>query len=123
MIDIPDHVRSLLRQSVSTPWGLDLLLLLKARPERLWTVSELAAELRGSNLLVEDNLRKLTRAGLVEETSPQLFRYFPKTGRLDQEVEELQRLYIRAPLTVIREIVRAPNEKIQSFVDAFRFKE
>jgi hypothetical protein len=35
-------------------------------------------------------------------------------------VAELAKLHSEYPLAVIKEIVRAPNDKIQSFVDAFR---
>jgi hypothetical protein len=35
---------------------------------------------------------------------------------------EVERHYIERPLALIKAIVSAPNEKIQSFADAFRFK-
>jgi hypothetical protein len=34
----------------------------------------------------------------------------------------LARLYAERPLAVIREIMSAPNDKLHSFVDAFRLK-
>jgi hypothetical protein len=118
----PEPVAAFLRSSVKTTWALDLLLLVKSSPARLWSIGELMSRLRSSPPIVEDALRTFLRLGLMTEESGGCYRYVSTNVELDVIVSELVRLYAERPLAVIREIVSAPNDKIQSFVDAFRLK-
>lgn len=89
---------------------------------RSWTLDELARELRGNRNLVQDVLSALARAGLLAPEAGGAYRYQAATPELDAIVAELERHYAERPVALIKEIFSAPNEKIQSFADAFRIK-
>lgn len=118
---IPDHIAAFLRATIKSVWALDLLVLMKNAPDRGWTVSSLNDRLRASTSLVEEILAAFTRQGLVTEADGS-YRYAPASAEIEALASELGRLYGERPLAVIKEIVSAPNEKIHSFVDAFRLK-
>jgi hypothetical protein len=118
---IPDDLLRLIRGSIKSVWTLDVLLLMR-REAKSWPVDELARELRGNRTLVHDVLSALARAGLVAADDDGNYRYRPASEEADAMVGRLERIYIERPLALIKEIVSAPNEKIQSFADAFRLK-
>lgn len=83
---------------------------------------DLNRELRGSLRLVSDILDQFAAAGLVSDGGGGSFRYDPRTADLDKLVQQLEAAYGARPLAVVREIVAAPNEKIQTLADAFKVK-
>src|SRR5690606_32472415 len=103
-------------------WALDLLVLMKGAPRQDWTVTSLNDRLRASTSLVEEILATFIGNGLVVLEGDGVYRYQPENGEIDTLAGELTRLYAERPVAVIKEIVSAPNEKIHSFVDAFRLK-
>lgn len=118
---IPEHLAAFLRAAVKSVWALDLLVLIKNEPHRAWTVAALNDRLRASTSLVEEILATFTRQGLMV-SEPNGTYHYQTQGETDALASELTRLYAARPLAVIKEIVSAPNEKIHSFVDAFRLK-
>ncbi|MCC6915499.1 MAG: hypothetical protein IT566_17510 [Rhodospirillaceae bacterium] len=118
---IPEHLASFLRTTIKSVWALDLLVLMKNAPDQAWTVAILNDRLRASTSLVEEILATFIRQGLVVSEADGSYRY-QAGGDADAVAGELIRLYGERPLAVIKEIVTAPNEKIHSFVDAFRLK-
>jgi hypothetical protein len=116
----PD-VRSFLHTVVQTTWGLEILLLMKASAPRLWTPAELNAEIRGSIPLIEDVLAIFEQGGIVKRTA-RGFVFAPEQSSVNDTVEELACVHAQYPLAVVKEILRAPNEKIHMFVEAFRLK-
>jgi DNA-binding IclR family transcriptional regulator len=119
---IPEHLRTFLRATIKSVWALDLLVLIKGAPGRSWTVASLNDRLRASTSLVEEILGSFIRQGLVAEEPGGTYRYAPADAQTDALASELARLYAERPLAVIKEIMSAPNEKLHSFVDAFRLK-
>jgi hypothetical protein len=119
---IPDQLLHFIRGSIKSVWTLDLLILMRRARERSWTLDALTHELRGNRTLVHDVLSALVTAGLVQVDAEGSYRYRPATPELDSLVEQLERVYVERPLALIKEIVSAPNEKIQSFADAFKIK-
>jgi hypothetical protein len=118
---IPEHVLQFVRRYIKSVWTLDLLVHMRREPARSWTVDILARDLRGSRPLVEDALSGLNRAGLLKQDANGAYRYEPAAD-LDAIAAELERHYAERPVALIKEIASAPNEKIQSFADAFRIK-
>jgi predicted transcriptional regulator len=119
---IPEHVLTFIRSSIKSVWALDLLILIRRARVRSWTLDALAQELRGNRTLVNDVLSALMKAGVIQADTEGSYRYWPATPDLDALVEQLDRLYAERPVALIKEIVSAPNEKIQSFADAFKIK-
>lgn len=116
----PD-VLSFIREHIRSVWALELLLKLKADPERCWTADELVEVLRASHALVDDNLAALMSAGLVIPDDTGCFRYRPVAPALARLCDDLEETYRVRPVTVIRWI-SAPAERLKSLADAFRFK-
>ena len=119
---IPEHLTAFLRANIKSVWALDLLVLIKTSPHRSFTVNALNDRLRASPSLVEEILATFIRQGIVTAEPDGGYRYAPAGSEVDAAVSELTRLYAERPMAVIKEILSAPNEKIHSFVDAFRLK-
>lgn len=116
----PD-VLSFIREHIRSVWALELLLKLKADPERCWTADELVESMRASHALVDSNLDALMSAGLVVADDAGCFRYRPAAPVLGRLCDELDETYRVRPVTVIRWI-SAPAERLQSLADAFKFR-
>lgn len=124
---LSDDALTLLRSSVRSVWALELLLLLRRDPERIWSAEALIRELRGSAVVVEEALSSLTAAGLVIDgggvgSGGGAYGYRPAAPLLDQWVQEIADAYAQRPSAVIRQIFSAPGSKVQIFADSFRFR-
>ncbi|WP_223393397.1 hypothetical protein [Caulobacter segnis] len=115
----PD-VLSFIREHIRSVWALELLLKLKADPERCWAANELVEAMRASHALIDDNLAALMAAGLVIPDDRGCFRYRPAAPVLARLCDELEETYRVRPVTVIRWI-SAPTERLRSLADAFKF--
>lgn len=120
---IPEDIRQFVRSAIKSVWALELLLFLRRHAGAAWTVERLTIELRSSQPLVADILASFKKSRLVEEKPDNLFEYRAASPELDALVARLERAYAETPIALIKEIVSAPNEKIQSFADAFKFKQ
>ena len=118
---IPEHILQFVRRYIKSVWTLDLLVLMRRQAGRSWTAERLAGEIRGNQPLVQDVLSTLVRAGLLRQEG-EAYGYGPASAELDAIAAELERHYAERPVALIKEIASAPNEKIQSFADAFRIK-
>lgn len=110
-----------IREHIRSVWTLELLLKLKADPERAWSPTELVEAMRASHALVDGSLEVLMTAGLVIADDDGCVRYRPAVAALSGLCDELEQTYRIRPVTVIRWI-SAPVERLQSLADAFRFK-
>jgi hypothetical protein len=120
---ISEPVLRFVRSTIKSVWALELLLLMYRRPDTAWTVEALTAELRGSAAFVIELLLIFEQAGLIQRDGNGSITYRPQSPDLHELVGQLERSYAERPLTLIKEILSQPNEKIQSFADAFRFKQ
>lgn len=118
---IPEHVRGFLRTEIKSTWMLDLLMVLKGSAPRAWAPADLIAELRGSKVVVEDCLARLVSLGIVSRDNGR-YHYAGAGNPHAATIEDLVRIYAEQPLAVIKEILSSPNDKIQSFIDAFKLK-
>jgi hypothetical protein len=115
-------VLAFVRDTIRSIWSLELLLLLQRDAAKAWQVPELVAALHANAQVVTESLAALGSAGLVRMGEDGLCRYGPATSRLADSVTELAALYSRKPVTVVRAVLSAPNAKIRTFADAFRFR-
>lgn len=109
------------RDRVRSAWTLELLLVLYRAPHP-WRREALVRELRATDALIAENLSLLQSAGLIASTDADHYVYHPDTPALANLVAALAELYAQKPITVLRTIFTAPNDKIRSFSDAFLFK-
>jgi len=119
---IPEPVLQFVRGSIKSVWTLDLMVLMRRHRERTWMPDALAGELRANRALVQEALSSLVLAGLLVAEPDGSYRYQPANPALETVAAAIERHYVERPLALIKAIASAPNEKIQSFADAFRFK-
>lgn len=115
----PD-VLEFIRGSIKSVWGLEILLLLKAKADQAWSADEIVRELRASTTLVTENLSVLETCGLLARTEDGRWSFAPAAPVLNELTERLEAAYRERPVGVIKAIASAPNDKLQTFADAFR---
>ena len=120
--DFPEHVRQLLVDCIRSVSQLEVLLLLMRESGTEWTAERVSAELYIQPQPAAEHLRKLHNGGLLTKIEPDRYRYGTDTTDRDRAVRDLARLYSVMRLRVINEIMSIPDDSIQSFADAFKFK-
>ncbi len=116
-----EELSQFIASSFRSVWALEVLLLLK-RKEGFHPRDELIANLRGSELVVEQALASLVAAGLVAADEHGGAAYMPVSPETDQLVDRTAELYERRPNAVRRMIVSASAPGLNAFADAFRLR-
>ncbi len=119
---IDDDILNFLRTSIRSVWTLELLLLLWRSRPRAWSAAELVRELRASDSIATDGLAALQAVGLIVPEGQDRFRYTAASSALDGIVQRLAQLYQERPMAVTRAIFASPDQRLQTFADAFRLK-
>ena len=121
--DLPDNVRSLVADCLSSITQLDLLLLLHGSPERSFGAAELSRSLRVPERFVTGQLVDLTAAGVVaaEDADPPSWR-FAAGGARARDVRDLAEAVERRKRAVHSLILSGPSDDVQLFSDAFRLR-
>lgn len=117
---LDEDLLSLIQGSIPSVWALEVLLLLRRTADRSWNAAELALELRANERLVGEQLASLETAGLVACDGE--CRYAPAAPALDALCGRLETAYRERSGQVIKAIMAGPNDKLQIFADAFRFR-
>jgi hypothetical protein len=127
--EIPEEIRSLLRDRIPSHEQLEVLLLMHSDPARQWAIEEFSDNLRISVILAEEAVQHLAAAGLVE-----LFRQPGKALRARGPlpayaglVDRLAQVYRDARLEVVmlmsaNAIERMRTGAVRAFADAFVIK-
>jgi hypothetical protein len=110
-----------IRTAVGSVWALELLLFVRAYPDRPWTPAELARELRSNEQLAAGALAVFEAAGLAVR-GPDGFVYAPASAELNALAGKLAQAYRERPVAVVNAIVSSRTSSLRSFADAFRFK-
>ena len=110
------------RRVLRSVWTLELLLLLHRDGERSWQAAELVSASHANARIVSESLAALVSLGYVVEDAAGGYRFQPASPVLAESVQALAELHARKPVAVVHAIISAPNDKIQTFADAFRFK-
>jgi hypothetical protein len=96
--------------SIGSVWALELLLLLKREPSRVWNADALVRELRSSPIVIDEALQRLRTAGLIAQDSPDAYRFHAASPQLDLLASQLEKVYATKPTTVINAIVTARDK-------------
>lgn len=119
---LDDDLLEFIQSSIRSVWTLEVLLLLRRERERAWSAEDLVRELRASDVVVGENLGLLEAAGLAAPAGNGLWRYAPASALFDGLAGRLAAVYREKPVTVVKAIVTSPNEKLQTFADAFKLR-
>ena len=114
-------ILTFVRSSFRSVWALELMLFLQ-RSGRAWKTDELVAEMRASQVVVDQSMADLLAAGFVLMDDDQRVRYGPASAEIDHMARETALLYGRQPDRVRRAIVTRSDAKLVDLAEAFRFK-
>ena len=114
-------IERFIRSAFGSIWALELLLILRQRPDQDWPRAELIAALRASEQVLARSCADLNAAGLITERDD-VVRYAPATPELEVAVAAVVKLYAARPAQVRRLIVGGPQDAVESFADAFRLR-
>jgi hypothetical protein len=115
-------IHRFMRSAFGSIWSLELLLLLRSRPEHDWTRRELIESLRASEQVLTKSTADLVAAGLVAVDDEGRARYAPGSPALDETVASVAAFYASRPSAVRRLIVGGAADSVVNFADAFRFR-
>lgn len=118
--DFPAAFRTFVNRNITSVEQIEVLLILHAKPERVWTVDEISAILRSSPYAIESRLPGLIAAKLAKQTGAGY--QYTGSGRSHAYVEQLQEEYGARRFSVI-ELVFSKPDPLQSFADAFRIRD
>jgi len=118
-----EQILAFLRAHIRSLWALELLLLLARDRGKAWLPSDLVREMRSSAVAVDEALRNLQSAGLAAADADNRYRYSPASAELDALASGIAQAYAARPSAVVKAIVRAPDDKLRIFADAFRLKD
>ena len=119
--EIPDTVRRLISESISSVPELEAILLLRADREREWTVDEAGARLYVSHTVAAHVLATLAAKGFFARTDHR-YRYAPATAALDAAVTALASAYTTNLIAVTHLIHSRPATSVLQFAEAFRMR-
>lgn len=123
--ELTDDVRTLIANHITSVEQLEILLLLRSRPDVDFRVEEVADEIRTSARSAGARLEDLRARGLVSsraDGAATVYRYQPASEWLRRTVERLADAYAHRRFTVIELIFAKPIEKLRLYADAFRFR-
>jgi hypothetical protein len=115
-----DSLARFIKSAFRSIWSLELLLLLRGRPDHGWSRDELIGALRASEQVLAGGVADLEAAGLVRAEGDRL-RYAPGSAVMEQTVEEVARLYASRP-TKVRRLIVGGEDQLTRFADAFRLR-
>lgn len=116
---ITDGARRLIAEHIHSVEQLEVLLLLRAAPEKAWTAAEVARALVSQPDTAETRLTDLEQRRLIRLTDSG-WRYDP--GPREREVSELAEAYNTRRVAVVGLIFSKPSDSVTSFSDAFRLR-
>lgn len=119
--EINDVLRAFVRKHVRSVGELEVLLWLRAHPQRAWTADEIARELRNNRNAATEYLRHFSRTGLAHETEIGRYQY-AEDATIHELVTALADAYAERPVSVVDLIYAEPRDQVQLLADAFKIK-
>lgn len=115
-----DSLARFIKSAFRSIWSLELLLLVRGRPDHGWSHDELIGALRASEQVLAGGIADLQAAGLVAADDERL-RYEPGSTALARTVDEVARLYAARP-TKVRRLIVGGEDQLTRFAEAFRLR-
>ena len=121
--DLDDELRLFVETHFRTIEQLEVLLLLRGAPDRVFTAETAFDRIRSSVSSITERLRELCNAGFLDcqEGPPPTFRYAPRTTELTQAVDRLSEAYKIRRVAVVQAIYGQRSRGPSEIAKAFRF--
>ncbi|MFL6521012.1 MAG: hypothetical protein ACJ8NS_12380 [Chthoniobacterales bacterium] len=121
---LSDSVKQFLGRYIHSLEQLELLLLLRGQPDRLWTVTQVYEVIRSSQASLRKGLECFTNEGFfcAEKGTLPAFRYSPQNEELREAVEQIAASYRLSRVRVIEAIFAPQIDPVQKFADAFKLR-
>jgi len=126
----PPDVQELLREHIESYEQLELLLIIRADMESVWTEETLATRFRIPTSLVLAALDGLESAGFIEvrrQGSEQRYVYLRQSDKVEATISSLAMAYRENPIPIVKlmsanAIERLRTAALRTFADAFILK-
>jgi hypothetical protein len=120
--EIPEPVSRLIAQHVHSAAQLEVLLLLRAAPDREWSVADVARARVSTDRLAEQLLEDLRLCGFADATgTPRRYRYAPP-AELRPVIDDLAEAYATRRVAVVGLIFSKPPSAVTELADAIRIR-
>jgi hypothetical protein len=124
---IPQEVANFLADHIESVLELELLLLLRSEPARVWTAATLAQQLKIDAVFAAAQLDKFYAHQLLSAEARTdepgfAYRYAPASGQLDAIVASVAAAYASHRVSIIGLIFSKPTSNLKTFADAFRIR-
>lgn len=120
--EIPEPVSRLIAQHMHSAAQLEVLLLLRAVPDREWSAADVARAQVSTDRLAEQLLEDLRLRGFADAIgTPRRYRYAP-SAEVRPVVDDLAQAYATRRVAVVRLIFLKPSSAVTGLVDAFRIR-
>jgi hypothetical protein len=119
---VPKDVERFIATDIESVEQLEVLLLLRAAPDKHWTAHEVARALVSRVDSAADWLDRMARRDLLAQTGDGTYRYAPPTPDVAHTIDALAESFAKYRVTVVALIFSKPSERVRLFSDAFRLR-
>ncbi|WP_009963888.1 hypothetical protein [Verrucomicrobium spinosum] len=130
---LTDRIRNFVEHYVFAVEHLEVMLLLEATPETVFTADEVYSKILSSRGSITAWLETMVEHGLASKNgaggqTPTTYQFAPRTPELREYMQELAQVYGAYPVRVI-EVIYHPGRRqhsqdpAQSFANAFKFRQ
>lgn len=119
-----EGARRFLATYIDSVARLELLLMLRSRPDRSFSAAEVSRELRMTTAVMETHLAGLEVMGLAisDPAASGHYRYSLRQESLEPVIAELAQAYLDRRVSLITQIYSPATDPVRSFADAFRWR-
>jgi hypothetical protein len=118
--DLSNDVREFLSRNIRSIEQLEILLVLRASPDQVWTVKEIYQRVMTNEASIRSSLRLLCEQALVRMVDDDSYEFSAKED-FHQVIEKLAGLYKEMPTRVLSALY-GPSSDLSAFVQAFRIR-
>ena len=121
---ITPEIQRMVADHIDSADQLDILLLIHAAPERVWTARQVSEAVFTVPTAATMRLEQLVDAGFLASTGggDPSYRYGPATPELGRQVDSLAEAYRANRVAIIQLVFQKATDPLKSFSNAFRLR-
>jgi hypothetical protein len=122
--EIPDSVKGFIAKHIRSVEQLEILILLSAAPENIWTVQKVAQHIQSDEASIASCLEELQSQGfLIAKKMPGLvYQFSCSSEELLMGVKALTETYRKQRIKVIEVVLDKSQQNLRNFSDAFKIR-